>query len=112
MAVRSSSRRRTFLEAEPVLQPAETVDATSDRPVLGVDLLSTPVAIGGLLLTLTAVSLSLRAGGLTTGLWMDAGISVGIASHPRSQIPGLLRADGSPPLDSALLPAWMALFGS
>jgi len=43
---------------------------------------------------------------------MDEGISVGIASHPIGEIPGLLRADGSPPLYYVVLHAWMAVFGT
>ena len=44
--------------------------------------------------------------------WIDEGISVGIAAHPLSAIPGVLRQDGSPPLYYLLLHVWMAFFGS
>ena len=44
--------------------------------------------------------------------WHDEGISIGIASHPLSEIPGLLRQDGSPPLYYAILHLWMRAFGS
>jgi len=44
--------------------------------------------------------------------WLDEGISVGIASHPLSQIPELLRNDGSPPLYYALLRLWTSVFGT
>jgi hypothetical protein len=67
-----------------------------------------PAAALGLIVL---ASLVLRTGGLTAGYWTDEGISVGIASHPLSDIPGLLRQDGSPPLYYALLHGWMALFG-
>ena len=44
--------------------------------------------------------------------WLDEGISVGIASHPLSAIPELLRHDGSPPLYYALLHLWTSVFGT
>ena len=37
--------------------------------------------------------------------WIDEGLSVGIASHPLVDIPGVLRQDGSPPLYYLLLNA-------
>ncbi len=45
-------------------------------------------------------------------MWLDEGISVGIASHPLGSIPGLLRQDGSPPLYYGLLHLWMSAFGT
>lgn len=45
-------------------------------------------------------------------MWVDEAQSVGIASHPISEIPGLLARDGSPPLYYLLLHPWMALFGT
>jgi hypothetical protein len=57
-------------------------------------------------------SLWLRTRGLRVHLWVDEGLSVGIARHPLSQIPSLLRQDGSPPLYYMLLHVWMALRGS
>ena len=63
------------------------------------------------LAALVAASLSLRAPGLGEPLWVDEGISIGIASHPLGDIPGLLRQDGSPPLYYALLHLWMRVFG-
>jgi mannosyltransferase len=62
-------------------------------------------------LAITAWALFHRWHGLSAPLWIDEGISVGIASHPLGDIPGLLRQDGSPPLYYALLHAWMAVFG-
>lgn len=44
-------------------------------------------------------------------LWLDEGISVGVASHPLHAIPHLLLQDGSPPLYYLLLHAWTSLFG-
>ncbi len=43
---------------------------------------------------------------------MDEGISVGIASHRLTEIPALLRLDGSPPLFYLLLHFWIRAFGS
>ena len=43
--------------------------------------------------------------------WLDEGISVGIAAHPLSEIPALLRNDGAPPLYYGLLHVWTSLFG-
>jgi mannosyltransferase len=54
----------------------------------------------------------LRTGGLSSGYWTDEGITVGIASHPLSEIPRLLGEDGSPPLYYVLLHGWMGLFGA
>ena len=71
-----------------------------------------PMAVVGLLVGLVGASLALRLGDLDSWLWMDEGISVGVASHPLSDIPGLLRQDGSPPLYYLILHGWMALFGA
>jgi mannosyltransferase len=54
----------------------------------------------------------LRIPNLGRAYWIDEGISVGIASHPVRQIPGLLREDGSPPLFYVLLHFWIRLFGT
>jgi mannosyltransferase len=59
----------------------------------------------------TAVAAILRAHALGARFWIDEGISVGIASHPLTAIPGVLRQDGSPPLYYVLLHVWMALLG-
>jgi len=53
----------------------------------------------------------LRLPNLARAYWVDEGISVGIASHHLSQIPGLLRHDGSPPLFYVLLHFWIRAFG-
>jgi uncharacterized membrane protein len=70
------------------------------------------VAIGVGLLLLTVVSLILRTRYINGQLWDDEGLTVGIASHSLSAIPGVLRHDGSPPLYYLMLHVWMALFGS
>ena len=61
---------------------------------------------------LLAGSLVLRTRRLDTGFWIDEALSVGIASHPLTEIPEVLRQDGSPPLYYAVLHFWMRLFGS
>jgi hypothetical protein len=68
--------------------------------------------VGGFLLVLLAVSLIVRTLYLNGEFWMDEGIAVGIAGHPLSAIPGVLRHDGSPPLYYMLLHLWMSLFGN
>ena len=64
-----------------------------------------------LLLGLLAVSAYLRTNSLGESLWMDEGLSIGIASQPLFDIPGILRMDGSPPLYYMLLSVWMDVFG-
>lgn len=64
------------------------------------------------LLALVCVSAYLRTRSLGDSLWIDEGISVGIASHPAADIPGLLRQDGSPPAYYLLLHAWIQLAGT
>ena len=64
------------------------------------------------LLFLLALSLFLRTRALGESLWMDEGLSIGIASQPLFDIPGVLRVDGSPPLYYMLLSVWMDIFGS
>ncbi|MEA2156397.1 MAG: mannosyltransferase [Solirubrobacteraceae bacterium] len=72
------------------------------------------VRIGGLLLGVTALTVLaavLRQRALGAPFWIDEGLSVGIASHPLAEIPGLLRLDGSPPLYYVLLHLWIAVAG-
>jgi hypothetical protein len=61
---------------------------------------------------LMAASLLLRTGALGAGYWIDEGISIGIASHPLSDIPQVLAQDGNPPLYYLLLHVWMVAFGA
>ena len=63
------------------------------------------------LLALTAVSLWIRTRVLGAGFWIDEGLSVGIAHHPLTAIPHLLREDGSPPLYYLLLHVWIGFLG-
>lgn len=71
-----------------------------------------PVAIALLVGALTLLSLYLRTRSLGASLWMDEGLSIGIASQPFLDIPGVLRQDGSPPLYYMLLHGWMELVGN
>jgi mannosyltransferase len=64
------------------------------------------------LIVLVAAGAWLRTRALGAAYWMDEGISVGIASHPLTAIPGLLRRDGSPPLFYALLHLWIGVAGT
>ena len=63
--------------------------------------------VGGLLI----FSLWLRTRALGASLWMDEGLSIGIASQPFFDIPGVLRQDGSPPLYYLMLHVWMDVVG-
>jgi hypothetical protein len=63
------------------------------------------------LVIFTLASLWLRTRALHFHYWIDEGLSVGIAGHPLSEIPSVLRQDGSPPLYYAILHVWMSVFG-
>jgi len=67
-----------------------------------------PVALG----LLAAVSVIVRTAHFGTGFWVDEGLSVGIADRPLTDIPGILRQDGSPPLYYMLLHLWMSVTGT
>src|SRR5438552_12532454 len=45
-------------------------------------------------------------------LWIDEGITIGIARHPLADLPALLRRDGSPPAYYVLLHWWIGVFGA
>ncbi len=66
---------------------------------------------GGLLVILLALSAYIRTRYISGQFWMDEAITTGIATHPLSQIPGILRHDGSPPLFYVLLHFWIRVFG-
>jgi hypothetical protein len=68
-------------------------------------------ATAAALALLCALSVWLRTRVLGGGFWIDEGISVGIAHHPLTAIPHLLREDGSPPLYYLLLHVWIGWFG-
>src|SRR5919198_1253234 len=63
------------------------------------------------LVGLTAFALYHHTRALGESLWMDEGLSIGIASQPILDIPHILRVDGSPPLYYMLLAIWTRLFG-
>ena len=58
-----------------------------------------------------AISVLLRTERFDVGFWIDEGLSVGIADRPLTDIPGVLRQDGSPPLYYLLLHLWIRLTG-
>lgn len=70
------------------------------------------VAVIAFIAALMLLSLYIRTRALGASLWMDEGLSIGIASQPFLDIPGVLRQDGSPPLYYLLLHVWMAVFGN
>src|SRR4051812_6025951 len=67
---------------------------------------------GALLIVVMVVSGYIRTRYVGGQFWMDEAITTGIASHPLSAIPGLLRHDGSPPLYYFLLHFWIQAFGA
>ena len=73
--------------------------------------LAIPAGIVALALIM-GVSLYLRTRALLAGFWIDEGLSVGIASHPLTDIPSVLRLDGSPPLYYLMLHVWISIFGN
>ena len=64
-----------------------------------------------ILVVLVLLSALLRTRALGAPLWIDEGLSVGIASFDFAEIPGILRQDGSPPLYYLLLNLWIGVFG-
>ena len=86
--------------------------ASRARAVPRLDSLPTAVVIAVALGGLTLISLYLRTRALGASLWMDEGLSIGIASQPFFDIPGILRQDGSPPLYYMALHVWMEVFGN
>lgn len=72
---------------------------------------SDAVLAAATLIALTAISIYVRTRSISGSFWMDEGLSVGIASNPLMDIPGVLREDGSPPLYYMGLNLWMQAFG-
>ena len=70
--------------------------------------LLTPLGLAALML----LALALRTTEMGIGFWIDEGLSVGISDRPLSDIPGILRLDGSPPFYYMLLHVWMSVFGT
>ncbi|MEA2293031.1 MAG: mannosyltransferase [Solirubrobacteraceae bacterium] len=67
----------------------------------------TPLGLG----LLAAGSVLVRTVHFGTGFWVDEGLSVGIADRPITDIPGVMRLDGSPPAYYLLLHLWIRLVG-
>src|SRR3954453_13040200 len=80
--------------------------AAFERSIAGVRVLEVAGVIA-----ITALSLALRLGEMHVHFWIDEGLSVGIGRHSLTEIPGVLRQDGSPPLYYWLLHVWMDVFG-
>ena len=74
-------------------------------------LTSTPVIVA-IVAFLLLISLYMRTRALGASLWMDEGLSIGIASQPFFDIPGVLKQDGAPPLYYMMLHVWMQVFGN
>jgi mannosyltransferase len=72
---------------------------------------SAAIWTGVIVAALTVLSLFLRTRALGASLWMDEGLSIGIAGQPLFDIPSVLKQDGSPPLYYMLLHGWMDAFG-
>lgn len=70
------------------------------------------VSTGGVLIVLTALSAFVRTRYLSGQLWSEEAIATGIATHPLSQIFGILRHAGAAPLYFLILHVWISLFGS
>lgn len=89
----------TFVQRRPIAVLERSLAAVRVRPLVG-------------LAALLGLSVGIRTMALGVPFWIDEGLSVGIASHPITAIPHVLRQDGSPPLYYFLLHLWMAAFGS
>lgn len=63
------------------------------------------------LAALMAWAVHARTRDLGVPLWIDEGISFGVADHPLDAIPSVLRQDGAPPLYYMLLHIWAGVFG-
>jgi mannosyltransferase len=110
------------LTSDDLLTLAPTATATTLRPdEIGhpdgtsggeVDSPGTRSRDGLIVAGFVVVATLLRVPTLGRSYWVDEAISVGIASHPVTQIPALLRDDGSPPLWYFLLHFWMLAAGS
>jgi mannosyltransferase len=70
------------------------------------------LSTGGILVILVAISAVLRTRYISGQFWSDEAVAVGVASHPLSAIPGILRQQGSTPLYYLILHVWINLFGS
>jgi mannosyltransferase len=97
--------------AAPV-PPSETQSAPAGAGVLAARAPWRPDwVVVGVLALLVVASAWLRTRTFHAHFWIDEGLSVGIASHKLTAIPGLLKMDGSPPLYYLILHVWMSAFG-
>jgi hypothetical protein len=96
------------VEGVPALRRRRAVSAAATR--IGLSLPAALRTAAGLT-ALVVLSAVLRTRAIDGPLWIDEGLSVGIASRPLEDIPGALAQDGSPPLYYALLSAWMTVAG-
>jgi hypothetical protein len=104
---------RTAHRSEPLAEPSEPAGPGPTRHAgpWWRDL-DRPSAIAVVLGALLLLSFALRLEGIGTWYWIDEALTVGLASQPLHEIPGLLRLDGSPPLYYLLLHLWMQVFGT
>ncbi|MEA2167214.1 MAG: mannosyltransferase, partial [Solirubrobacteraceae bacterium] len=63
------------------------------------------------LAVITLLSVLIRTQKLGSGLWVDEGLSFGIADRPLTDIPGVMRKDGSPPLYYMIVHVWTRTLG-
>ncbi|HEV7750033.1 MAG TPA: glycosyltransferase family 39 protein [Baekduia sp.] len=92
---------------------ATTLPGGRRLPVAGLRRLATgraPAIVA--VATLMVWTIHARTPDLGAPLWIDEGISLGVAHHDLQAIPGILRQDGAPPLFYLLLHVWTALFGA
>jgi len=80
------------------------------RPLPGLLAHRPNLDIAGLLLLLAVVGF-LWGRAASMSLWLDEGISIGVASHPLRTIPDVLLQDGAPPLYYLLLNVWTSVLG-
>src|SRR5215208_7544393 len=86
--------------------------ASRPRTLPRVGSLPSGVAVPILVLVgLMAFALYHHTRALGESLWMDEGLSIGIAAQPLLDIPHTLRVDGSPPLYYMLLGIWTRAVG-
>lgn len=96
----------------PAAPPRGVPRALDVREPSWLERFPTWLTTGALLLVLMALSAYVRTLFIGREFWMDEAITTGIASHPLSQIPSVLRQDGSPPLVYLLLHFWIQAFGA
>jgi hypothetical protein len=70
------------------------------------------VSTAGILIVLVAISAFIRTRTLGGEFWFNEALATGIASHPLSALPGVLRDAGSSPLYYVVLHVWIDGFGS